>query len=185
MTSKATQFLVKGKPIIVDNFASVSGITIKLEQPDIGKPSIEPGFPKTHPTKGSAAFKQNQTHLNTCNTANVNLISKLHLPNALSSVIIPPVHKPDDEKFVLENWFLKAIKVVAETETPTPRPSPFQFSTAKASVAQSTQLLQDAGNNFANIIDGHQDTSLSYSSKFRLLDALASIYRNHDTFPFF
>ena len=74
---------------------------------------------------------------------------------------------------------------MAKTKTSTPRPAPFQFSTEAASVAHNTQLLQDTGNNFASIIDNNQDTLLSYSFEFRSLKALSSIYRHHDTVPFF
>ena len=49
----------------------------------------------------------------------------------------------------------------------------------------NTQVLNAADNDFVSIIDQNQDTSLSYSSEFRSLPALASIYRHHDTFPFF
>ena len=74
---------------------------------------------------------------------------------------------------------------MAKTATPTPRPSPFQFSTETTSVSHITQLLQNTGNNFTSIINGHQDTFLRYSSKSRLLDALSFIYKNHGTFLFF
>ena len=153
----------------------MSGIPINLGQsvlPALDKLSIESRYLKIQLTKGSAAFNQNQSRLNTRNTADLNLLSKLHLPNDLSSVLNTPIHTPDDEKFVLLDWFLKAIKTVADTETPTPRPTPFQFSTKTTSVAHNTNLLQNAGKSFASIIDGHQDTSLSYSSEFRPLDAL-------------
>ena len=180
---KATKIPVKGKPIIVNNFASMSGVPIKLEQPTIGKQTIE--FPMTHLTKGLAAFNRNQTCLDTCNNADENLISKLHLPNDLSSIFNPSVHTLDDENFVPANWFLKATEAVVKTNTPAPKTAPFKFSTEAASVAHNTQLLRDTGNDFASIIDNNQDTSLSYSSEFRSLKALSSIYNHHDTFPFF
>ena len=140
------------------NFTSVSVDPINLGQPVLpasGKPSIGSGFLKIQPTKGSVAFNQNQTCLNSRNTADLNLLSKLHLPNDLFSVLNPPIYTPNDEKFVPLDWFFKGIKGVAETKIPTPRLAPYQFSTETFSIAHNTQFLQDPGNNFASIIDEH------------------------------
>ena len=71
------------------------GVPIKLEPPTIGKQTIR--FQPTHPMKGLAAFKINKTRLDTHNNTDGNLMSKLHLPNDLSSFFNPPVHTPDDE----------------------------------------------------------------------------------------
>ena len=95
------------------------------------------------------------------------------------------MHTTDDENFVLENWFLKALEVVAKTNTPPPKPESFKFSTEAASVAHNTQLIRDARNDITSIIKSNQDTSFSYSSKFRLLKLLLSIYKHQTTFPFF
>ena len=87
----------------MNNFASVSGISIKLEPPTIGKQTIE--FQPTNPMKGLTAFKRNQTRLDTHNNADEYLMSKLHLPTDLSSIFNPPVHTQNDKNFVPENWF--------------------------------------------------------------------------------
>ena len=50
----------------------------------------------------------------------------------------------------------------------------FKFSADTDSVAFNTQVLHKANNDFVSIIDQDQDTSLSYSSKFWSLPALAS-----------
>ena len=142
----------KGKPIIVNNFASVLGVPINLEPPT---------------KKGSVVFNRNQTRLDTCNDADEKLMSKLHLPTDLSFVFNPPVYTPDDEDFLPGNWFLKATAAVAKSTTPTQKPAPFIYSTETASVAHNTQLLKDSGYDFASIIGNNQDTSLSYNSKFR------------------
>ena len=107
------------------------------------------------------------------------------MPDYLSSVLNSPIHRLDDEQFIPLDWFLTVIKALAETPTPTPKLAPFKLSTDTTSVSRNIQLLQNAGNDFAKIIADHQDTSLGYSSEFRLLEALMSIYKNHDTFPFF
>ena len=166
---------------MVGNLASVSAKPIMLG----GTRSLEFGNPKNQPRMGSAAFERNQNRLTTRNDADHRLLSKCPLPNDLSSVFNPPVFTPDDEKFAPSAWFLAAIKAIARKPTPTPKPVPFKFSTDTASVAYNTQILQDAGNNFATIINNNQETSLSYSLEFRSLDDLTFIYRHHDTFPFF
>ena len=158
------------KSILLNNLASVSGLPIDLPPPT---------------KKGSALFKRNQTRLDTRNDADEQLMSKLHLPNNLSSVINPPVYTPDDEAFVLANWFLKAIAKVARSTTTTPNEAPFKFSANTNSVDFNTQVLKNSGNDFVSIIDQNQDTSLSYSSEFRSFPALYTIYRHHDTFLFF
>ena len=139
------------KPIIENNLASVSGIPINLPPPT---------------KKGSAVFKRNQIRLDTRNNVDEQLMSKLHLPNDLSSVFNPPVYTSDDEAFVLANWFLKAIARVARSTTPTPNQAPFRFSADTSSVDLNTQMLKDSGNNFTSILDQNQDTSLSYKSEF-------------------
>ena len=135
--------------------------------------------------KGLAFFKRNQACLDTRNDGDEQLMSKSHLLNDLSSVFNPPVYTPDDEAFIPPNWFLKAIATVASSTTPTPNKAPFKFLADTGSVAFNTQVLHKANNDFVSIIDQNQDTSLSYSSKFRSLPDLVSIYRHHDTFPFF
>ena len=136
-------------------------------------------------TQNGASFEWNQNRLTTRNDADHRLLSKCPLPSDLSSVFNPPVFTPNDENFAPSAWFLAAIKAIVRKPTPTPKPAPFKFSTETASVAYNTQILQHAGNNFATIIDNNQETLLSYSSEFRSLDDLSSIYRHHDTFPFF
>ena len=112
-------------------------------------------------------------------------MSKLHLPNNFSSIFNPLVYTPDDETFVPENWFLKAIAKVTKSMTPTPNPSRFKFSAGTASVDFNIQLLKDLGNDFASILVHNQDISLSYNSEFWSLAALSSMYKHHNKFPFF
>ena len=149
------------KPIIINNLASVSGPPIDLSPPT---------------KKGLASFKRNQARLDTGNDANEQLMSKSPLPNDLLSVFNLPVYTPDDEVFISPNRFLKAIATIASLRTLTPNKAPFKFSTDTGSVAFNTQVLHKANNDFVSIIDQNQDTSLSYSSEFRSLPALASIY---------
>ena len=148
------------KPIIVNNLASVSRIPINL--PLLTK-------------KGSATLKRNQIRLDTRNNANEQLMSKLHLPNDLSSVFNPPIYTPDYEAFIPANWFLKTVAKVARSTTTTPNPAPFRFSAETASVYFNTQLMKGLGNDFVSILDQNQDTSLSYNSEFWSLSALLSI----------
>ena len=111
---KTSNILRKGKPIIVNNFASILVVPINLELPT---------------TKYSAAFNRNQTRLDTRNNAIEKLMSKLHLPTDLSSVFNPSVHTLDDEDFVPENWFLKSKATMAKSTTPIPKLALFVFST--------------------------------------------------------
>ena len=95
------------------------------------------------------------------------------------------MYTPDNEDFVPASFPLKAIVTVANSTTPTPNPAPFIFSAETASADFNTQLLKDSGYDFASILDNNQDPSLRYNSEFRSLQALSSIYKYHNTFPFF
>ena len=136
---------------MVGNLASMSATPIMLG----GTRSLDFGNPKNQPKMGSAAFEQNKNCQTTRNDANHRILSKCSLTNELSSIFNPPMFTPNDKRFAPLVWFLTAIKAIAREPTPTPKPAPFKFSTETASVAYNTQILQDAENNFANIINNN------------------------------
>ena len=92
----------------------------------------------------------------------------------------------DPPLFKLLEWLLKTIDQVANLTVLLLAASPFCFVYNKeVFIITPSNLLTGYDFDLTRLIDNHKHTLLAYGSEFHPIDELASIYQNHNLFPFF
>ena len=105
-----------------------------------------------------------------------------HHLDARASTYFNKAIEGQDDAFVPPDWFLEAVRVIAETEPPVPAGAPLTFENSDEAAERNEVVLRAVGYDLEKLISENLGITLGYGSEFRPIKQLKSLIGSHPHF---